>query len=108
MTLRFMISVPDKFVEGWLGIYGNETFNRLLYLYEMDPISKKINLVGIDVDTPLNRRKYQSYGFRDITDKVAEIFKPKPTKIDLFTFDITYLLYRYPELARKLKKFIRR
>jgi hypothetical protein len=108
MVLRFFVSVPDPFVESWIGIYGNTEFNRLLYLYEMNPITKKIEFLGVDRDTPLNRRKYLSYGFRDLTDKLNAILERKPTEIDLFTYKITEMLYKYPDLAKKLSKFIRK
>ncbi|MGC9133256.1 MAG: hypothetical protein ACP5GJ_02550 [Nanopusillaceae archaeon] len=108
MVLRFFISVKDPFVESWLGIYGNTEFNRLLYLYELDPITNRIEFLGVDKDTPLNRRKYMSYGFRDLSEKLNKILEIKPTEIDLFTFNITELIYRNPELAKKISKFIRK
>jgi len=105
MVFRFYISIPDKFIESWVGIYGNKIFNRLLYLYEMDPFSNKIELVGVIEDTPLNRRKVASWGFRDLTNKLSNLFEPKPTKIDLFTFDITDLVLKDPRLIKIIKKF---
>lgn len=105
MVFRFFVSTKDPYVTDWLGIIGNQTFDNLLYLYELDPYSKKIELVGIDRDTPLNRRKYMSWGFRDLTKEVYDLVKPIPTKIDLFTFKITSMLHKYPKLIRSIEKF---
>jgi len=105
MVFRFFISIPDKYVEGWLGIYGNNVFNKLIYAYEMDPFSGKIELVAVLRDTPYNRRKLMSWGFRDLTDKLSKLFEPKPSKIDIFTLDITELVLKDPRLINIIKKF---
>ncbi len=107
MVFRFFVSVKDPYVETWLGIVGNNEFNKLLYLYELDPFSNKIEFLGTVRDTPLNRRKLASWGFRDLTNELSSLLESRPTKIELFTFDVTNIVYKYPKLISIFKKFIK-
>lgn len=94
--------VSDPFVEGFLGVYGNKYFNRLIYAFEFN--LDKVELVGILPYNDSNIMKLKMWGFKDLTDKFEQLYGRKPTEIDLLKSDITYLV----DIDRKLKLRIRK
>jgi len=104
--MKFFIKVPDQFVEGFLGIYGNEYFNKKIYVFELDYQKGKIKLVGILPGTTANEMMLKFYGYRDLTDEFMKIYGKQPTEIRLFTFDITELVETNRRLKLLIKKLI--